>query len=191
MGGDSDQALVKRVLQGENEAFGLLVVKYQCLVVNTCYKILRDRDDAEDVGQEVFLEAFQSISTLRQTEDISFWLHRVAFNKSINWRAKSKKLNFSPDIHFSQQQTGKEQISSDNPEKTLINEEARQILDAALDALPERQRKVYILHKMEGCSYQTICDMLELSLSTVESLMFRAKKNLRVNLKNYYRKNYQ
>ena len=77
----SDQELVKAIIIGDNSAMRELIVKYQDLVLNTCYKVLRSREDAEDTAQEVFIETFRSAASLRYEEDVSFWLYRVSLNK--------------------------------------------------------------------------------------------------------------
>lgn len=182
----TDQELVKSMLVGDQNAFRELIFKYQDLVLNTCFKILRNREDAEDVAQEVFLETYKSISMLRQEENLSFWLHRVSLNKSINYYKRKHNVIFRSVVnieslfgmnHSSEPETGP--VASENPHQDMEANERREILEKALDSLPANQKKAFILHHYESLSYKDISSVMETSVSSVESLIFRARENLK------------
>lgn len=184
-----DDEIVKKIIQGDHESFKVLIQKYQELVTNTCFKILRNEEDAKDVCQEVFFEAFRSILSLRQTNDISYWLYRVALNKSLNYKSKTKYRLKTVCVDCEEPELVAEELPS--PQMKIEIKEAKQILYQAIQQLPKRQHDVFILHKIEGLSNKEIAKVLDISLSGIESLMHRAKDNLRKLLENYYRTNYK
>lgn len=186
-----DRELVNGILRNDREITRAFILKYQDLVLNTCFKILHNREDAEDIAQEVFLEALRSINTLHYDENLSFWIYRIALNKSINLYNRKK---IARNLFRVESQTGSgsgeelahKQDTGTTPESEFEQQEKLDILEKAIDSLPARQKKVLLLHKYENLSHKEICEILELSLSTVESLIFRAKANLRKALAKYY-----
>lgn len=180
----SDQELIRGVITGDNSAMKEVILKYQDLVLNTCYKVLRSREDAEDIAQEVFLETYRSAASLRYEDDISFWLYRISLNKSINYGKRKRNIIFRSFMHIDMLlRQGEEEstipISDEHPGENLEATEKREILARAIDSLPAMQKKVFILHHFEDLAYKDICKALNLSLSSVESLLFRAKANLK------------
>jgi RNA polymerase sigma-70 factor, ECF subfamily len=181
----TDQQLVKAILTGDNNAMRDLIVKYQDFVLNTCFKVLRSREDAEDIAQEVFIETYRSVATLRNEESISFWLYRVSLNKSINYSKRKKNSGFCLLLHIDSlfNHDGEENeieipLSEDDPGQGLENKERLEILYKAVSTLPALQQKAFILHHYENLSYKEISKVLGVSLSSIESLLFRAKVNL-------------
>jgi len=184
-----DDEIVKKIIQGDHESFKVLIQKYQQLVTNTSFKILRNEEDAKDVCQDVFFEAYRSMLSLRQTDDISFWLYRVALNKSLNYLNKTKNQQRAICLDSGEPELVAEDTPS--PHKKIELKEAKQILYQAIQQLPKRQCDVFMLHKVEGLSNKEISKILNISLSGIESLMHRAKENLRKSLENYYRTNFK
>lgn len=182
----SDQELVRAILKGDNGAMRDLILKYQDLVVNTCYKVLRSREDAEDIAQEVFIETYRSAANLRQEDDISFWLYRVSLNKSINYLKRTRNIFFRSILQIESLLVSGEEVSpqemllsDDHPGESLEATERLEILTKAVASLPSMQQKAFILHHYEDMPYKEICKVLNLSLSSVESLLFRAKASLK------------
>lgn len=182
----SDQELIKAIIRGDNSAMRELIGKYQDLVLNTCYKVLRSREDAEDISQEVFIETYRSAAALRSEEDISYWLYRVSLNKSINHLRKSQNILFRSLLQiealFGQSDDSGSRsapVSDDHPGETLESAERQEMLARAVASLPAMQQKAFILHHYEDMPYKEICRVLNLSLSSVESLLFRARASLK------------
>ncbi len=187
-----DQQLVTALQKGTPGAFKELVERYQDRVINTCYRFLFNREDAQDLAQEVFIEVHRSIANFRGQSKISTWLYRIAVTRSIDFIRKSKrKKRFAPlKSIFAMEEEGKE-ISddpSDNPEQNLEQSERMKVLQDAIAALPENQNIAFTLSKCDGMSNKNIAEIMSCSLPSVESLMHRAKKNLRKKLFHYFEK---
>jgi RNA polymerase sigma-70 factor, ECF subfamily len=189
----TDAELIQRVIDHDETAFKLLVEKYQSVVYNACYHLVRQYDDAEDIAQEVFIEVFESITQFRQESKLSTWLYRIAINKSLNHLRKNKwgKLFKTIEHYLSGEINVKFDIedttANDTPENIEYKERGK-MLQLAIDSLPKNQRIAFTMHKLEDLSYQQIAGIMELSLSSVESLIHRAKLNLQKRLLNYYKK---
>lgn len=188
----NDEQLIARVIEGDNDAFRELIEKYQQLVHKTCFNILRQQEDAEDVVQEVFIESFESIRLFRKESKFSTWLYRIAINKSLNHKRKHKWKNVVSSIEnfFGGDNPSRFEIvdhtAHNSPETIDYNERAR-ILQQAIQSLPENQRIAFTLCKYDELSYQEISEIMNLSFSSVESLIHRAKMNLQKRLINYYK----
>ncbi len=187
----TDQQLIKAILQGDNGAMKELIIRYQDLVLNSCYKVLRSKEDAEDIAQEVFIEAYRSVSTLRNEEDISFWLYRVSLNKSINYSKRKSYSIIRNLLHIDTVFNSEEDavaitpFSDYDPGKDFEARERQEILMKAVDTLPALQQKAFIMHHYDNLPYKEICTILGLSLSSVESLLYRAKMNLQKKCSSY------
>jgi RNA polymerase sigma-70 factor (ECF subfamily) len=182
----NDQELVKAIIRGDNSAMRELITKYQDLVLNTCFRVLQSREDAQDIAQEVFLETYRSAARLRYEENISFWLYRISLNKSINYLKRSQNVLFRSILQIeSLFRHGREEdhaslpYSDDHPGDSLEAAERQEMLAKAVAALPVKQQKVFALFYYEELSYKEICEVMGLSLSSVESLLFRARENVK------------
>jgi len=183
----SENQLIQRIAAGNHLAFKTLVDRYQALVISTCYNLLGNGQDAEDVAQEVFIKVYQEAKGFRSESKISTWLYRIAVNLSLNWHRKQKWDRFLDIFAFwKQQEEGSayplEAEAKTRPDRVMESEERKKILNMALDTLPERQRVAITLHKYQGLSYQEIAEVLGTSLAAVESLIHRAKLNLQKKL---------
>lgn len=188
----SDQQIIEQLKQGDESAFRQLVEQHQKMVVNTCFSLVHDSDDADDLAQEVFIEVYNSINRFRVDAKISTWLYRIAVNKSLNFIRDNKKRKFFKKIedvfsgrNYSDSNNG---LSSDEPDINLQEKQKAAILHKAIDSLPENQRVAFTLSKYEDLSYKEISDIMGLTLSSVESLIHRAKKNLQEKLYDCYKK---
>ncbi|MDA3816822.1 MAG: sigma-70 family RNA polymerase sigma factor [Prolixibacteraceae bacterium] len=181
--------LVERLKQNDERAFKELVEEYKNMVFSTCLGIVHDYDDTDDVVQDVFIEAFRSVDNFRADSKISTWLYRIAINKSLNFMRDNKRRKFfqsvgavdAPDI-------ADEDHAREMPYNTLIEKERADILHKAIDSLPKNQRTAFVLSKYEELSYAEIAEVMQTSVSSVESLLFRAKKNLQKKLIHCYHK---
>ena len=188
----NDQQIIEQLKQGNEPAFRYLVEQHQKMVVNTCFSLVHDSDDADDLAQEVFIEVYNSIDRFRADAKISTWLYRIAVNKSLNFIRDNKKRKFFKKIedvftgrNYTDSDTG---LSFDEPDAELQEKQKAAILHKAIDSLPENQRVAFTLNKYEDLSYKEISEVMGLSLSSVESLIHRAKKNLQEKLYDCYKK---
>ncbi|MDN3618754.1 RNA polymerase sigma factor [Polaribacter undariae] len=188
----SEENFINQLQAGKQAAFSQLLDDYQQKVFGTCISFIPNREDAEDVAQEVFLEVFKSVSKFKGDSKLSTWIYKVATNKCLEFiRKKNTKKRFA----FMQTILGNE-IPLDktsyftevnHPGILLENKEKSAIIFKAINTLPEAQRVVFTLAKIDDKSYQEIVDITGKSLSSVESLMFRAKKGLQEKLENFYK----
>jgi len=167
------------------------VETHQNLVYNTALGLLQNTADAEDITQEVFIQVFHSVEQFKGESKFSTWLYRITVTKCLDFlRSKKRKKRFA----FVQNLFGAEsneplveQTSFVHPGVQLENKERAAILFKAIDKLPENQKAAFTLHKVEGLSYQEVAEVLRVSVSSVESLLFRAKNNLQKYLSDYYK----
>lgn len=188
----TDAELIKALNNKERSAFRFLVDNYQQMVFKACYHILDNVEDAEDISQEVFVEAFLSISGFRGDSKISTWLYRIAVNKSKNLLRKNKwqllMQRFERIIPGEKPAFDAEDFSAREAMLSMEKSEEKKILNQALNSLPENQRIAFSLNKHNDLSYQEIAEIMEISLSAVESLIHRAKLNLQKKLINHFLK---
>ncbi len=180
---------IQALQDGNKDAFRQLVETYKDQVVNTCYGFVQKREDAEDLAQEVFLEVFRSVGKFREGAQLSTWLYRIAVNKSLEFiRFHKRKKRFGWKQSLSDMTEAEEPASlSDHPGLSLEQQESARILMSKIALLPENQRIAFTLSKIEDLPYKEIAQIMNISLSSVESLMHRAKKGLQKQLENMYR----
>jgi len=180
--------IISQIKSGDKEAFKRFIGQYQKFVVNVCYKFVNDADDANDIAQEVFIDVYKTIDKFRNEAKISTWLYRISVNRSLNFLRDYKKHRETES--YSEEPgkiVGAFSEADDTPESSYLNQERREILNKAINSLPERQKTVFILNKKEALSAEEIGKVLGLSLKAVESLIVRAKLNLQKMLLNYYK----
>lgn len=185
----SEWILVEQLRQKNETAFKTIVETWQDMVFNTALGIVQNAEDAEDVAQEVFVQVYESISSFKGESKFSTWLYRIAITKSMDHlRRKKRKKRFA----FIQSLFGvNDEILHDPPDFyhpgiRLDNKERAAVLFKAIDRLPSNQKIAFTLHKMEGLSYQEVSEVMKATVSSVESLLHRAKHNLKKNLEDYY-----
>ncbi len=189
----NEDEIVRALKAGNSSAYELLVKTFQKKVYNTCLGLLQNEEDAEDICQEVFIAVFQSINQFKGEAKLSTWIYRIAVTRSLEFlRMKKRKKRFAILQAIFTNEQGETKIQATNfvhPGVQLENKERAAILFKTIDKLPENQKTAFILHKVEDLSYTEIAAVMKLSLSSVESLMFRAKQNLQKLLGDYYEKN--
>lgn len=159
------------------------------MVYNTAIGIVQHAEDAEDVAQEVFVQVYQSIHGFKGNSKFSTWLYRITISKAMDHeRRKKRKKRFG--LMRSLFGEDNEQVVDvpefNHPGVVFDRKEKAAILFRAMQTLPENQRAAFVLNKVEGLSYQEISEVMETSVSAVESLLHRAKTNLRKVLKDFY-----
>ena len=187
----NDHVQIDALKKGCQIAFAQLVEAHQERVINTCLGFVPNMQDAEDICQEAFIEIYRSISKFRGDAKLSTWIYRVAVTKSLDHlkaKKRKKRISFLQSLIGADDKPIEVRDYFNHPGVTLENKERTKVLYAAIDQLPDNQRIAYTLTKIEDMPYKEVAAVLEVTLSSVESLMFRAKKNLQKNLRAYYEK---
>lgn len=175
----SDQQLVERVQKGDTRAFDLLVLKYQHKIFGLISRYIRDNDEIQDVAQEAFIKAFRALPKFRGDSAFYTWLYRIAINTAKNYLVARSRRPPATDIdvgdaeHFESASSLKD---IENPENALYGEELKQVVEAAMRALPEDLRAAVTLREFDGLSYEDIADVMECPVGTVRSRIFRARE---------------
>lgn len=164
------------MLSGDVDAYATLVERYQDRVYGVCLKMTHDAEAAEVLAQEVFIKAFTSLASFRGEASFSTWLYQIAVRRCLDWRRKLAR-----DKPFQAYRDVPESVASDeqNPEEAFLEEERRQTALAMLATLEEPYRSTVNLFYIEGKSYQEIAAMTGVSVKTVESRLYRARRALR------------
>ncbi|HEV3022995.1 MAG TPA: sigma-70 family RNA polymerase sigma factor [Pirellulales bacterium] len=178
---EDDDRLIDLALAGNSAAFGDLVRKYQDRLYNTIVHVIGSTEDARDVVQDAFVQAFVKLETFQRTSAFYTWLYRIAFNAAI-----SQKRRRRPTLSVEQQRenSGEEPIDGgEAPEEGLERQELAAQVRVALANLSEEHRAVIVLREMDGHDYDAIAGILELPVGTVRSRLHRARLQLREELK--------
>lgn len=187
-----EERFIEELRAGKQTAYSQLLDDYQQKVFSTCISFVPNKEDAEDIAQEVFLEVFKSVANFKGDSKLSTWIYRIATNKSLEFiRKKNTKKRFA----FMQTIMGNEIpidktsyfTEFDHPGILLENKEKSATIFKAIHTLPESQKVIFTLAKIDGKSYQEIVEITGKSLSSVESILFRAKKGLQEKLENFYK----
>ena len=181
--------LIELLKQKDESAFKTIVDTWKDMVYNTALGIVQSPEDAEDIAQEVFVRVYESIGTFKGESKFSTWIYRITVTRSLDHlRRKKRKKRFA----FVESLFGKnDELINDPPDffhpgvATEKREDAATLFKAIAE-LPENQNTAFVLNKIEGLSYQQISEIMKMSESAVDSLLHRAKMNLRKKLQNYY-----
>lgn len=185
-----EKELIKKIIEGDRTAFKELYDVFSSRVYNTTLGILQNKEDAEDVTQEVFVQVFRSLRNFKQQSSLSTWIYRITINKAFEFiRNKKRKKRFAIVKSIFANEETEEPVDFLHPGILAENRERGKILFRAIDKLSEKQKTAFILSKIENLSHREICDIMGLSLSSVESLIFRAKENLKKDLYDFYMEN--
>lgn len=189
----TEAEIIQKLQEGSEAAFRHLVETYQQRVVNVCFGMLHNMEDAEDVAQEVFIEVHRSIHKFRADAKISTWLYRISVNRSLNFIRDNKKRkwfkSFDDVVKTQNAEIPKMQENHyDDPEHELEKQQRANLLHEAINSLSDNQKTAFSLNKYDDLSYQEISEVMNLSVSSVESLIHRAKINLQKKLHTCYKK---
>jgi RNA polymerase sigma-70 factor (ECF subfamily) len=187
---DPDAALMLRVKRGDRAAFASLVDKYKQPVMNFIFRSLRDEIEAEDLAQNVFLQAWKSRGRYKQTAKFSTWLFTIARNLCLNEirrrsRHPAESIEEAHAEHDDQPRQQYEDKSQIAPPDKLLHGELAQKIEEALAELPENQRAAILLCRQDEMSYEEIAEVLDCSLSATKSLIHRGRETLKEKLKPY------
>ena len=187
---EKEAVLIAQIKAGDIRAFDALVLLYRKMVINTCYKFLLNREDAEDTAQEVFVEVYHSIRSFREDARLSTWIYRIAVTKSLD---EIKKRNRKKRITSLGKMLGIESIihwleGGESPDRQLYQAEKMNEIMQALNTLPDSQRIAFTLSKIDGYTNAEIADIMNTSVLAVESLISRAKKKVSAELEKILKK---
>jgi len=190
----NDNEVIKNILQGDKDKFRQLIEQYEQMVFRTVIGFVHNKDDADDLTQDVFIQAYQSLPHFKGDSAFSTWLYRIAVNASLNKIRKSPgKLLLQRFENISGNKSDKDVNSlfrdEDDPENILIRQEHIEFVQRALDTLPENQRTAIVLSKYDDLSQKEIAQIMNTTEGAVEALLQRAKKNLRKKLSAGRKKN--
>jgi len=182
-----------KLRDGNEKSFRELINQFGDRVFNTALGLLQHQENAEDVTQEVFIEIFRSLKHFRGDSSLSTWIYRITVQKALEHIRTSRRARRSGILLSLFGREDQVNLTSDapfyHPGILLENKERAAILFRTISELPVTQRTAFILHKVEGLSQGEIADIMETSVSSVESLIVRAKRKLKVLLSDYYDKN--
>ena len=186
---DSDAWLVERAVAGDKKAFELLVIKYQRRIQRLIGRMVRDVDLVEDIAQETFIRAYRALAQFRGDAQFYTWLYRIAVNTAKKFLMDLKRNptvsenSFKSDDDDETSPIENELTSPDTPDAVLASKEIAQIINAALEALPEELRQAITLREIEGFSYEEIADAMNCPIGTVRSRIFRAREAISQKVK--------
>ena len=182
--------MVEQLKQGDETAFKTIVETWQNMVYNTALGIVQNAEDAEDIAQETFIQVHQSVSSFKGESKFSTWLYRITIAKALDHerrKKRKKRFAFVKNLIGEDNQVEVHPPDFHHPGVVLDKKENAAVLFKAISELPENQRIAFTLHKVDGLSYVEVSEVMETSVSSVESLMHRAKTNLRKKLEDFYK----
>ena len=177
---DADAPLIERVKSGDVKAFEMLVVKYQRRIERLIGRMVRDVDLVPDIAQETFIRAYRAIPQFRGDSAFYTWLYRIAINTAKNALVSRERHQVAYEIDAHSHEEGADMSGRlkdpDTPEGLALSEEIRDIVHAAINALPEDLRAAIVLRELEGLSYEEIAATMQCPVGTVRSRIFRARE---------------
>ncbi|VGO22737.1 RNA polymerase sigma factor [Pontiella sulfatireligans] len=184
--GPPDAELVLKAQQGDVQAFDVLVDRYHGRIYGLTYNMCSNREDAEDLTQEVFVKAFSALPRFKGKSSFYTWLYRIAVNKTINYRKKrNRKRTLSLDS-FDQEIKSDEAYhdltSKGSPLRNISLSELQIKLNEALQSLSEKHRTVVVMHDMQGIPHEEIAKVVGASVGTVRSRLFYARRQMQSEL---------
>lgn len=181
----TDTYLVEATLSGNRQAFGALVERYQDRLFNTLVRVLGSPDDASEVLQDAFVQAYTKLESFRGSSQFYTWMYRVALNMACSYRRRNKRRYDEQSVEQIRELSGAEPVEQSlPPEQLAIRVEQAELVQAALLEISEEHRQILVLREMEDCSYEAIAEILDLPVGTVRSRLFRARLQLKERLEN-------
>jgi RNA polymerase sigma-70 factor (ECF subfamily) len=178
----NDFELIDQTLEGNHEAFDLLVKRYSGSIYALAYRMLRNHDDASDICQDVFLKAYEALGAFRKKSSFHTWLYRIATNSCIN---HLRKHSTQHHIEFANYHA----VQEADTLESLYKIELQEVVNEAIERLPEKQKATVMLRVCEGMSHREVSKILKCSVGTAKANYFHAIRNLRRFMKNYINAN--
>ncbi len=179
-----DLQVIDNVLNGDVEAFSMIIEKYQNMIFRYVYSKFNDHDDAMDITQDIFIAAIEALASFRRESKFSTWLYSIMVNYCKNYRKKSRRYNVIPINHSKGDEEFDLQIEDarENPEHEVIMNDSLRIIREEIDELPEDYRQILIMRDIEGLSYNEIAEILDIKLSNVKVRIHRGREFLKNRL---------
>ncbi len=175
-----DAPLIEATLAGDTAAYGRLVERYQDRLYNSLLRVLNSAEDARDLAQDAFVQAFLKLDSFRGSSAFYTWLYRIAFNLAMSHARKQRPV---ASLDGAKNSYGSEPTdNTPTAETDVMQRERVQLVHAALAELSAEYRQILVLREIEGCRYDEIAEILELPVGTVRSRLFRARLQLRDQL---------
>ncbi|NVM01446.1 MAG: sigma-70 family RNA polymerase sigma factor, partial [Candidatus Helarchaeota archaeon] len=181
--------IIEEIKQDKSEYFKELVDKYKNMVFRICFGFVKNKEDAEDIAQDVFFTIYKNIKNFKFESKISTWIYRIAVNRSLNHIRKRKLPRIFSKINLKEgnvDEYAEIPASEDSSaDFKVITDEKKRIIYKVLNGLPSNQRIAFTLYNIKGLTYEEIAEIMGCSISAVESRMHRAKMNLQKRLVKY------
>lgn len=188
----TDKEAVSLILSGDKDIYRILVEKYQTMVFRICMGFLHNKDDADDLTQDIFIRAYSFLGSFKGESGFSTWLYRISINACLN-RTRKGRFNYFSIVSGSDNNSGEVQVpvpEQELPDNVLIKKEQKEIFQKALGELSENLRTAIVLSKYDDLSQKEIAAIMNISESAVEALLHRAKLKLREKLLYFYKKHF-
>jgi RNA polymerase sigma-70 factor (ECF subfamily) len=191
--GDSDRALVARVQEGDQAAFKELFDRYERRAYAVAFGVVKNQQDALDILQEAFIKVHRHIHNFQGSSSFYTWLYRIVMNLAIDHVRRNKKgRDLDYDDSVGREEDGlagdgalAPRIMDSNPGKTVLRRELSEVIQQALDELPEYHRAVILLREVEGLSYEEMSEVLKVPKGTIMSRLFHARRKMQSTLADY------
>ncbi|MCI6449774.1 MAG: RNA polymerase sigma factor RpoE [Succinivibrio sp.] len=175
----SDELLVKKVQDGDTNAYNVLVIKYQYKVAQIISKFVANNADINDIAQDAFIKAYKAINSFRGESSFYTWLYRIVVNAAKTFLESNSKHKNSIDVDSPEFQSIDEQgilASKDTPDRIIESQELHEVILKAMNDLPKELREAITLREIEGMSYDDMAIALKVPVGTVRSRIFRARE---------------
>ncbi|MBG22574.1 MAG: RNA polymerase sigma factor RpoE [Idiomarinaceae bacterium] len=183
---ETDKALVLRVQQGDQQAFNLLVQKYQHKVMSLISRYVKQAADVPDVAQEAFVKAYRAIGSFRGDSAFYTWLYRIAVNTAKNYLVSQGRKPPATDVDAEEAdylESAGALRDGASPESLLLTDEIRNVVMTTIESLPEDLRRAITLREIEGLGYEEIAIEMDCPIGTVRSRIFRAREAIDAQLR--------
>jgi len=182
----SSSDLIKQAIEGDETAYKQLMTNYHGAIFNLLYKMVRNKEETEDLVQEAFMKAFAALPSFNEEYAFSTWLYKIAINNCIDHMRKKRLKTYSINkpVQSKDGELDREfPDTSMSPDRDVLNEERTLLIEAAIDELPENYKVAIVLRHSEEKSYEEIAEILNIPLGTVKARIFRAREMLKKKLK--------
>ncbi len=186
----TDREIINEVLDGNTEIFQLIIFRYQKVIFNYIYRMVKHRQEAEDLAQETFVRVFSKLKRYDHAYEFSTWIYRIALNVCRDFFRRKKFFFFSLQNPVGEEEESEfadfiAQESFSDPDGVILNQELKLEIEKAILRLPVKFREIIVLRHIDGLSYEEIANVTSLPIGTVKTYIYRARKKLQDDLRKY------